>query len=230
MDKNKFHIIGHQLCPYVQRVVILMLEKQIPYERTDIKLTNKPEWLKAISPTGKVPVLVVNENQCLFESSTICEYLDEVSPGSLHPNDSLEKAIHRAWIVFGTEILDCIAHLIYRDKTYKSVEVRLKEISVRLSIVEQNLSGKMYFSGSEFSIVDAVYATIFRYFHVIESLTGIDLFSSSSKNKKWKSTLFQRKSVQNAVPRNYVELILAFIKSKDAYISREKERRFSLDK
>jgi len=219
VDEYKFHIIGHQLCPYVQRVVILMQEKQIAYLRTDIELHNKPEWLKKLTPTGKVPILVVNENKALFESSVICEYLDEVSHGSLHPDDMLDKATHRAWIAYGTEILDCIAKIIYRDKTYKCVETTLAEIADLFCVVEQELSGEKYFSGSQFHIVDAVYATIFRYFDVLGELTTLDLFSKLSKIRKWKDALLQRASVQNAVPGNYNELLVKFIKRRNSFIS-----------
>jgi len=117
MAKNTFHIVGHQLCPYVQRVVILMLEKQIAYSRTNIDLYNKPDWLFAISPTGKVPILLVDENKVIFESNVICEYLDEVSINPLYPSDKFDKANHRSWFSFGTEILDLIAKIIYQDKS-----------------------------------------------------------------------------------------------------------------
>jgi len=203
----------------VQRVVILMQEKQIAYLRTDIELHNKPEWLKKLTPTGKVPVLVTNENKALFESSLICEYLDEVSQGSLHPDDMLDKATHRAWIEYGTEILDCIAKIIYRDNTYKCVETTLAEIADLFCLVEQELSDKKYFSGSQFHIVDAVYATIFRYFDVLGELTTLDLFSKLSKIRKWKGALLQRTSVQNAVPENYNELLVKFIKRRNSFIS-----------
>jgi len=56
---------------------------------------------------GKVPLLKV-EDKVLFESAVICEYLD-VTPSSLHPADPLEKANHRAWIEFGSSILNDIA-------------------------------------------------------------------------------------------------------------------------
>jgi glutathione S-transferase len=52
-------LISHKLCPYVQRAVIALAEKGVPFERIDIDLANKPDWFLNISPLGKVPVLVV---------------------------------------------------------------------------------------------------------------------------------------------------------------------------
>ncbi len=137
MQNNRFHIIGYQLCPYVQRVVIVMQEKQILYKRTDIELHNKSQWLNKISPTKKVPVLVVNENKALFESSVICDYLDQVSPGSLHPVNALGKAFHCSWIAFGSGILDFFAKIVYQDKTRESFEATLIDIAGRFKVVVQ---------------------------------------------------------------------------------------------
>ena len=52
-------LISHKLCPYVQRAVIALTEKGVPFERIDIDLANKPDWFLKISPLGKVPVLLV---------------------------------------------------------------------------------------------------------------------------------------------------------------------------
>lgn len=52
-------LISHKLCPYVQRAVIALKEKGVPFERIDIDLADKPDWFLKLSPLGKVPVLVV---------------------------------------------------------------------------------------------------------------------------------------------------------------------------
>ena len=102
-------LISHKLCPYVQRAVIALKEKDVPFERVDIDLASKPDWFLKISPLGKVPVLVVTTEQdevALFESNVICEYIEETQGGpKLHPSDALKRAEHRAWMEFGSAIL-----------------------------------------------------------------------------------------------------------------------------
>ncbi len=218
MTKYTFHIVGHQLCPYVQRVVILMQEKQIPYSRTDIQLNNKPDWLLKISPTGKVPVLVVNDDKVLFESNVICDYLDEVSQNSLYPGDTFGKATHCSWISFGTEILDIIAKIIYQDKSLHCANSSMMEIIKRLNIIEELLADDLYFSSSEFYLIDAVYATIFRYFEVLNLFINANPLAKLNKITRWNNALQQRESVQNAVPDNYNQLLVEFIKGKDSFI------------
>ena len=101
-------LVSHDLCPYVQRAAILLMEKAIPHERVTIDLAAKPDWFLAISPLGRVPLLRIGD-AVLFESAVICEYLDETTPGSLHPADPLDRAQHRAWIEFGSSLLNDIA-------------------------------------------------------------------------------------------------------------------------
>jgi glutathione S-transferase len=96
-------LISHNLCPYVQRAAIALLEKDVAFERITIDLSNKPDWFVAISPTGKVPLLRVARDNglkaVLFESTVICEYLEETQgEPKLHPSDPLERAGHRAWM------------------------------------------------------------------------------------------------------------------------------------
>src|SRR3982751_20174 len=77
-------LISHTLCPYVQRAVIALTEKGIPFERIDIDLANKPDWFLKISPLGKVPVLIVRTTDgeaVLFESNVICEYIEDTQSG-----------------------------------------------------------------------------------------------------------------------------------------------------
>ena len=59
----KLTLISHKLCPYVQRAVIALTEKAVPFERRDVDLANKPEWFLRVSPLGKTPVLLVHVPQ-----------------------------------------------------------------------------------------------------------------------------------------------------------------------
>src|SRR5690242_140373 len=103
----KLTLISHVLCPYVQRAVIALSEKQVAYERIDIDLKAKPDWFLALSPLGKTPVLQA-DGRAIFESAVICEYLEDTLPPALHPGDPLERARHRAWIEFASATLNAI--------------------------------------------------------------------------------------------------------------------------
>ena len=104
----KLTLISHHLCPYVQRAVIAVTEKEAPFTRTYVDLARKPDWFKAISPLGKVPLLRIDEAEVLFESAVICDYLDETIAPQLHPADPIARAKHRAWIEFASATLNDI--------------------------------------------------------------------------------------------------------------------------
>jgi glutathione S-transferase len=101
-------LISHTLCPYVQRAAIVLAEKEVAFERRYVDLANKPDWFKAVSPLGKTPVLMVDDD-AIFESAVICEYLDDTLLPRLHPADALKRAQHRAWMEFGSGVLNTIA-------------------------------------------------------------------------------------------------------------------------
>src|SRR5215475_10569554 len=98
-------LVSHKLCPYVQRAVIALTEKGAPFDRITIDLANKPDWFLAISPLGKVPLLSVGDEDVIFESAVILEYLEETQPNPLYPADPLARARHRAMIEYGSAIL-----------------------------------------------------------------------------------------------------------------------------
>lgn len=218
MKQKNFHLVTHLLCPYVQRSVIVLQEKGIAYKRTDIDLANKPEWFTRISPMGKVPLLLVNNRTSLFESAVICEYLDEITPGSLHPQDPLEKAYHRAWIEFGSGILNSIVAL-YNAKNKQAFENERSEIHNKFQLIEKELSGTPFFSSNQFHLIDAVYGPVFRYFEVFDRVTKCAVFEGLPKIKIWHIALQQRSSIQLAVVPEYSELLLKFLKKRNSYIS-----------
>ncbi|MGH1539258.1 MAG: glutathione S-transferase family protein [Arenicella sp.] len=215
---QQFHLISHVLCPYVQRSIITLEEKAIPYSRTNIDLNDKPAWFIQQSPMGKVPVLQVDQQRILFESSVICEYLNEVTPGSLHPNDTFARAYHRAWIEFGSGLLNTISQL-YNAKTLAEFERHVYEIQQKLQLLERQASGKHFFAGDKFHMIDAVYGPIFRYFDVFDTIIELSVFDNLPKVQQWRSAVRQRESVQQAVAPDYSEQLLSFLKKRSSYIS-----------
>ena len=95
MVMERLTLVSHNLCPYVQRAAIALVEKRVAFDRVNVDLSDKPEWFLAISPLGKVPLLRVNNKGAetvIFDSIVILEYLDETQPNPLHPTDPLERA------------------------------------------------------------------------------------------------------------------------------------------
>jgi glutathione S-transferase len=214
-------LISHKLCPYVQRAVIALAEKGVPFERVDIDLANKPDWFLKISPLGKVPVLVVATARgevALFESNVICEYIEETQAGpKLHPGDPLVRAEHRAWMEFGSALLGDLWGLeTTTDPT--TFESKRQAVATKFARVERALGEGPFFAGDRFSLVDAVFAPIFRYFDVFDELADLGIFKDTPKVRGWRAELARRPSVQAAVGADYPQLLRAFLKRYDAHL------------
>ncbi|MGJ8527877.1 glutathione S-transferase family protein [Maritalea sp.] len=211
-----YKLISFPLCPYVQRALIVLAEKNVPFERVDIDLANKPDWFLKLSPLGKVPVLKADE-EVLFESQVIAEYLDEVTAGSLHPTDLLQKARHRAWIGFASQTLSSILGL-YTVKTAEEFEEKRLAVVEKFARVAEQVKGP-FFAGDQFHLVDGVWGTVFRYIQTIETLGDFDFYQTSEKLRTWHNKVLARQSVVDAAPTDYSDQLLSFIKKKQGHLA-----------
>ena len=210
-------LISHKLCPYVQRAVIALTEKGVPYQRIDIDLANKPDWFLKISPLGKTPVLVVGD-YAIFESAVILEYLEEAKPKPLHPADALRRAEHRSWIEFGSAVLNDIAGL-YSVVDEVAFKAKAAQLEARFARLEARLLAAPWFDGETFSLVDAVFGPVFRYFDVFDQIGGFGVLAGKPKLASWRTALAARTSVKSAVSADYPVLLRDFLERRRSYIS-----------
>ena len=214
-------LVSHHLCPYVQRAVIALTEKGVAHERTYIDLAAKPRWFTAISPLGKVPLLLVDETTSLFESAVICEFLEETAPGArLHPDDPVERARHRAWIEFASATLGSIAGL-YAAPDAGAFEQKRADLAAKMAWLERALGAGPYFSGERFSLVDAAFGPVFHYFDTFEAvLPPLGVFDAVPKVQAWRTALAGRPSIRDAVAADYLGRLSIFLKGRKSHLSR----------
>ena len=219
---TKLALVSHTLCPYVQRAAIVLAEKGVAFERIDIDLANKPDWFKAISPLGKTPVLLVDNdaNDAIFESAVICEYLDDTLLPRLHPADALKRAQHRAWMEFGSALLNAIG-AFYNAADAELLTRQREDIRRRFGQLEAVLPDQgPYFAGTSFSMVDAVFGPVFRYFDVLDDVGEMGFFEQLPKVQAWRAALAARPSVQQAVGSGYAAELHHFFLARGSELSR----------
>jgi glutathione S-transferase len=213
----RLKLISHKLCPYVQRAVIALTEKGVAFERVDIDLSNKPDWFLAISPLGKTPVLQVGDIP-IFESAVILEYLEETQPKPLHPSDPLRRAEHRGWIEFGSTVLADIAGF-YAAPDEATFNARTSQLAQRLARLEARVAAAPWFDGEPFSLVDAVFGPVFRYFDVFDAIGDFGILAGKPKLERWRKALAARPSVRAAVSADYPALLRGFIERRNSWLS-----------
>ncbi|QLG89366.1 glutathione S-transferase family protein [Chitinibacter bivalviorum] len=210
-------LISHPLCPYVQRAAIVLAEKNIPFTRVDIDLANKPDWFLRISPLGKTPLLLVDD-QPIFESAVICEYLDETIAPALHPQDPIQKAQHRGWIEFASATLNSIAGF-YTAPDAATLAAKADEIRSKLATLESALNRAPFFAGEQLSLVDAAFGPVFRYFEVFEQIADFDFFAATPKVQAWRKALQQRASIAHAVSADYPAQLRQFLSQRNSALA-----------
>ncbi len=262
VDDSKLTLVSHKLCPYVQRAVIALTEKGVPFTRLDVDLSNKPDWFLGVSPLGKTPVLLVHVPQkacpgldpgwepvlrsatctnsgavAIFESAVILEYFEETQPNPLHPADPLARAEHRAWIEFGSATLNDIwglytapdeaafnAKAAALKEKFARVEARLARFQAKWTPVRRPESAQMpqgaWFDGERFSLVDAVFGPVFRYFDAFDRIDDFAILSGLPKIAAWRAALAARPSVKEAVSPEYPALLREFYRTRGSHLSR----------
>ncbi|MCG7870612.1 MAG: glutathione S-transferase family protein [Candidatus Thiodiazotropha weberae] len=212
----KLKLVSFAICPFVQRSVILLREKQIDHEIDYIDLNDPPEWFLKLSPTGKVPLLLV-DGATLFESSVILAFLDESFPPGFQPADTLRRAQHRSWIEFGSTLL-MAQHAMATasdEDTFLEKKHLLEEDIARLS---EPLNEGLFANLDEFSLVDAAIAPLFmRIQHLAELNQQADV-KMPDPVRSWSQRLLQRPAVQQSVVTDFAHRYKAFLVSKNSWL------------
>jgi len=223
MSQIQLTLISHPLCPFVQRVAIVLHEKRIAFDRVNVDLHAKPDWFLAISPTGKVPLLKVlhtdERESVLFESVAICEYVEDVQPApALHPADALLRAQHRAWIEFASATLTDAWGFLNASDT-ETAGAKAAAFRQKLERFEVDMSDGPYFAGEGFSMVDAAIAPVFRYFDILDFESTHPVFDGLNRVANWRCALARRPSVEAAVAEDYATRFRRHLQEKDALLA-----------
>ena len=222
----QLRLVSHKLCPYVQRAVIVAKEKDIPFHRVDIDLVNKPDWFLDLSPTGKVPLLEIIEDDgsthVLFESAVIAEYLDELAGRPLLPAEPLARARERAWVEVASATLGDISRL-YSATDGLAFDRAADAFETRLQFIEKEVAGP-WFAGERFGLVDAAFGPVFRYLDVFDWRLGHETIARPDKIREWARALAGRASIRDAVASDYADRLIDFVVAKNSYLGRLLER------
>jgi glutathione S-transferase len=171
-------------CPYCARARIVLAEKRLSYETVEIDLSERPAWLYAKNPSGRVPVLEEDGGLVLPESVVIMEYLEERFPEpALWPADAAERALGRLWLDRFDVRLGGDYYALRRGER--------SELGTRLGELDAALEAQPYLSGREYGLADIGYVPwILR----ARSMLDVDLEPYESLTA-WLERLSERSAV-----------------------------------
>ena len=156
-------LIGALTSPYVRKARIVMAEKKLDYQFVLEDVWAADDILK-FNPLGKVPCLVLEGGEAIFDSRVIVEYLDTRSPVSrLIPEAGRERTEVRTWEALADGIVDAgILTRMERTWVHRSDEQRspawidrqMTKLTAALAAMSQGLGEKAWCSGNHFSLAD----------------------------------------------------------------------------
>jgi glutathione S-transferase len=180
---------------------MVLHEKDVDFETYEVDLANKSgEFLRA-SPTGKVPVVVV-DGDSLYESNVVNQYLDEVTGGpKLMPEDPKQRAYARIWMYFAdTDFFPAVfVASVGRERGFSEERISeaFEKLEVALGKLEERLEGRDYLA-DEYSLADVAHAGNFVRLRELEERGEVSL-DEYPNVAGWMERIEGRKSYEAAV-------------------------------
>lgn len=162
-------LYGSLTSPYVRKIRILIQEKRLPVEFIVEGPSDPAGHVSALNPLGKVPVLVRENGEALFDSPVIMEYLDHLSEPALIPPISEERWQALRWHALAQGIMDAtVARLMETrrppaQRSQESVAKQEHKIHNALRFAAERLPGSDALVGQRFSIADIAMGTALAY-------------------------------------------------------------------
>jgi glutathione S-transferase len=157
-------LIGALTSPYVRKVRIVMAEKKLDYKLVLEDVWSPDSHIIEANPLGKVPCLVMEGVEALFDSRVIVEYVDTLSPvGRLIPEKGRERAEVRTWEALADGLMDA-AILARLEATWPGrqpgersaawIERQLGKVHAAVRAMAQGLGDRPWCAGTHFSLAD----------------------------------------------------------------------------
>ena len=157
-------LIGALSSPYVRKVRMVLAEKKLDYQFIPENVWSDHTQIAASNPLGKVPCLIMEGGESVFDSRVIVEYIDTLSPvGKLIPSAGRERAEVKTWEALADGLLDAsiLARLestwAGRAETERSaawIARQMDKVSLALQAMERGLGDKAFCSGIHMSLSD----------------------------------------------------------------------------
>ena len=201
-------LIGAITSPYVRKVRIVMAEKKLDYHFIQEDVWTAQTTIHESNPLGKVPCLVMEGGEAVFDSRVIVEYVDTLSPvGKLIPSQGRERAEVKTWEALADGLLDA-AILARLEQTWAGrtaeqrspawIERQMRKIDQALDAMGRGLGEKAFCSGIHLSLSDIAVGCALGYLDF--RFPQLDWRARHANLAKLHDKLMQRPSFQDTAP------------------------------
>ena len=201
-------LIGAVTSPYVRKVRIVMAEKKLEFEFIQEDVWAANSTIVASNPLGKVPCLLMETGEALYDSRVIVEYLDTLSPvGKLIPPSGRERTEVKVWEALADGLLDAAiaarleAHWVGRSEAERSqawIDRQLGKVHDALAAMSQGLADNSMCAGIHLSLADIAVGCALGYLDF--RFPNIAWRRDYSNLDKLQEKLMQRQSFTDTLP------------------------------
>ena len=202
-------LIGSLTSPYVCKVRIVLAEKKLDYTFVTEDVWSADTRIAESNPLGKVPCLIMEGHEAVFDSRVIVEYLDTLSPvGKLIPAPGRERAAVKTWEALADGVMDAaiLARMesIWPGRTDNQrsqawIDRQLGKIDNALQAMSQGLGDKPFCSGVHMSLSDIAVGCALGYLDF--RFPQIDWRAAHPNLHRLYDKLSQRQSFIDCMPR-----------------------------
>jgi len=202
-------LIGSPTSPYVRKVRIVMSEKKLDYQFVVEDVWAANTQMPLSNPLGKVPCLVMEGGEAVFDSRVIVEYLDALSPvGKLIPAGGRARAEVKTWEALADGVLDaCIlarleATWVGRSDAQRCqawIDRQMGKVNASLAAMSTGLGDRSFCSGVHLSLSDIAVGCALAYLDL--RFAHIDWRSDHPNLARLFERLLQRPSFIDTEPR-----------------------------
>ena len=155
-------LIGALGSPFVRKVRIVMAEKKIDYQLVLDDVWSDTTTIRDYNPLGKIPCLVMEDGEAVFDSRVICEYLDTLTPvGKLIPPSGRERAEVRCWEALADGVAEAAVLVRVENKLREPHERSAKwvarqqlKITDGLAAIASGLGEKSWCASNHLTLAD----------------------------------------------------------------------------
>ncbi|HYE39787.1 MAG TPA: glutathione S-transferase N-terminal domain-containing protein [Ramlibacter sp.] len=201
-------LIGSLSSPYVRKVRVVMAEKKLDYQFIEEDVWSGDTSIMQSNPLGKVPCLVMEGGEALFDSRVIVEYLDTLSPvGKLIPAVGRERAEVKTWEALADGVMDALVlarlekHWGGRQDGERSqawIDRQMEKTHSSLKAMSQGLGDKPFCAGIYLSLADIAVGCALGYLDF--RFKEIDWRAEYPNLARLKEKLLQRASFSETLP------------------------------
>jgi glutathione S-transferase len=201
-------LIGSLTSPYVRKVRVVLAEKKLEFQLVEEDVWAKDRSITTANPLGKVPCLIMEGGEAMFDSRVITEYLDTMSPvGKLIPTSGRERAEVKTWEALADGLLDA-AIAARLEATWAGrtdaqrcsawIDRQMDKIHASLAAMERGLADKPFCSGVHLSLSDVAVGCALGYLDF--RFTQLDWRSAHPHLARLHEKLAQRQSFIDTCP------------------------------